>query len=483
MSEWSFAGATALARAVREGEVGASELLRHYLDRTQRFNPGINAIVVLDAERAMRRAEAADRARAAGEIWGPLHGVPMTVKESFDIEGLPTTRGMPELETHVATGNALAVERLLAAGATIFGKTNVPYGLADFQSYNEIYGTTRNPWDRSRTPGGSSGGAAAALAAGLTGLEVGSDIGGSIRNPAHYCGVYGHKSTWGILPMRGHAMPGSLAPSDISVIGPLARSAEDLALALAIMAGPDRIEARGLRVELPEPSQRSLGEFRVAVWADDPFCPVEPEVRAAVLRAARAAEGAGATVEETRPGFDPGEVHDLYTRLLRAALGARSPDRVFEKMLRRAEQLEPDDHSELAVRLRASVMRHREWSRLHELRTRLRWQWHAFFEDWDVLLCPVACGPAFAHDHSPDMESRTLRIAGVVRSYWDQLFWAGLAGVAWLPATVAPAGRSTTGLPIGVQVMGPEYGDRISIEFTRLLAAETGGFQPPPGYA
>ena len=221
-------------------------------------------------------------------VWGPLHGLPMTVKDSYDVAGLPTTWGVPELRDNVPTTNAVAVDRLLAAGAVIFGKTNIPYNLADFQSYNDIYGTTNNPWDLERVPGGSSGGAAAALAAGLTGLEAGSDIGGSIRNPAHYCGVYGHKATWGVLPLRGHAKPGVLAPTDISVIGPLARDAGDLALAVDVMAGPDRIEANGWKLELPRPEGRGPGDWRIAVWADDPFCPVDHAVRDAVLRAADA---------------------------------------------------------------------------------------------------------------------------------------------------------------------------------------------------
>ena len=235
--EPAFESATSLAARLRERRIGCLELLDHFIARVERFNPDLNAIVVFDFERARERAREADAALARGEVWGPLHGLPMTVKDSYDVAGLPTTWGVPELRDNVPATNAVAVERLLAAGAVIFGKTNIPYNLADFQSYNDIYGTTNNPWDLALVPGGSSGGAAAALAAGLTGLEAGSDIGGSIRNPAHYCGVYGHKATWGVLPLRGHAKPGVLAPTDISVIGPLARDAGDLALALDVMAG------------------------------------------------------------------------------------------------------------------------------------------------------------------------------------------------------------------------------------------------------
>ena len=216
----AFQSAASLAAGLRERRIGCLELLDHFIARVERFNPDLNAIVVFDFERARERAREADAALARGETWGPLHGLPMTVKDSYDVAGLPTTWGVPELRDNIATSNAVAVDRLLAAGAVIFGKTNIPFNLADFQSYNDIYGTTNNPWDLALVPGGSSGGAAAALAAGLTGLEAGSDIGGSIRNPAHYCGVYGHKPTWGVLPLRGHAKPGVLAPTDISVVGP-----------------------------------------------------------------------------------------------------------------------------------------------------------------------------------------------------------------------------------------------------------------------
>ena len=258
MTELAFRSAAALGAAIRERKIGCRELLEHYLKRVERYNPALNAIIVTDFARARRRADEADAALVRGKGWGPLHGLPMTVKESFDVVGLPTTWGLTELRGSTAAANALAVDRLLGAGAIIFGKTNVPVLLADSQSYNPVYGTTNNPWDPSLTPGGSSGGAAAALAAGLTGLELGSDIGGSIRNPAHYCGVWGHKPTWGIAPPRGQALYGNVAASDISVIGPLARSAEDLALALDIVAGPDPIEAEGWRLDLAAPRGTAL---------------------------------------------------------------------------------------------------------------------------------------------------------------------------------------------------------------------------------
>src|SRR5262249_20838521 len=239
-----------LAADIRRKKLGCLELLDLYLSRVEKYDPAINAVVVRDFDNARRRARAADRALARGQAWGPFHGVPMTIKGSYDVAGLPTTWGVPSLRDNVVRSNAVVVDRLLSAGAVLFGKTNVPLYLGDWQSFNAIHGTTSNPWDLTRAPGGSSGGSAAALAAGLTALEAGSDIGSSIRNPAHFCGVFGHKPTWGIVPRHGQALPGQVAPVDIDVVGPLARSADDLALALSIMAGPDAIDAAGWQLRL-----------------------------------------------------------------------------------------------------------------------------------------------------------------------------------------------------------------------------------------
>src|SRR5512139_2736458 len=265
-----FRTAKQLAAAVRKKKIGCLELLDLYLKRVEAYNPELNAIIATDIEGARKRARASDKAVKAGKKLGPLHGVPMTIKESFDVAGLPTTWGDPAFKDTIAKQNSLVAQRMIDAGVTLFGKTNVPLNLADWQSYNEVYGSTNNPWDLSRTPGGSSGGSGAALAAGLTGIEAGSDIGASIRNPAHYCGVWGHKPTYGIVSPRGQALPGTVSASDISVVGPLARSADDLAAALAVMAGPDEIDGRGWQLRLPKPAQKSLREFKVSIVYDDP---------------------------------------------------------------------------------------------------------------------------------------------------------------------------------------------------------------------
>jgi len=304
MSEWAYKSAVELTAAIRERKVGALELLDHYLARIERFNPKLNAVIALRLEHARERARAADAALARGEVWGPLHGLPMTVKESYQVAGLPTTWGHTGFRDNMAREDAVVVQRLEAAGAIVFGKTNVPYLLQDFQSYNEIYGTTNNPWDIARIPGGSSGGSAAALAAGLTGLETGSDIGGSIRNPAHFCGVFGHKPTHNVVPLRGHSL-GGLSFADISVVGPLARAAEDLALYMDCVAGADLWHAPGWTLTLPAAKSSRLQDWRVAVWLDHPLSPVDRAVGDRIQRAAAALAKAGATVSDTaRPEID-----------------------------------------------------------------------------------------------------------------------------------------------------------------------------------
>ena len=484
MTDIAFSAATKLCADLAERRLGCVELLEHYLSRVDSFNADINAIVVTDIDRARARAAAADAALARGESWGPLHGLPMTLKESFDIEGLPTTWGLPALNESIAGRNAVQVDRLLNAGAVIFGKTNVPLLLADFQSYNQVYGTTNNPWDLSRTPGGSSGGSAAALASGMTGLEAGSDIGGSIRNPAHYCGVYGLKPTWGVLPPRGHAMPGILTPSDISVVGPLARSAGDLDLALSVMAGPDVLQAAGWTLDLPPARQQRLGDFRVAVWSDSELAPVDTEVADRLQQAVEAIAKAGADIDDrARPEIDFAEAHRIYLWLLYAVVTSRQPPEAVAAARERLAGLADDDYSDGAVATRATVGYHRDWLAANEARTHMRYRWHDFFQDHDLLLCPICVTAAFPHDQSEDSNARTLSVNGAPRPYFQQLFWAGLTGAVYLPSVIAPIGRTSAGLPVGLQIVAPEYGERTAIRFAQLLSDVFGGFEPPPAYA
>ena len=480
-AELAFASATELARRIKAREVGCVELLGMYLDRVDAFNADINAVVVDIRDEARARAEEADRALARGEDWGPLHGVPMTTKESYDIAGTPTTWGVPEQKDNVAAKDSLAVSRLKGAGAVIFGKTNVPLMLSDFQSYNDIYGTTNNPWDLGTTPGGSSGGSAAALAAGLTGLETGSDIGGSIRNPAHFCGVFGHKPTWSLLPPRGHAMPGILSPSDISVIGPLGRSAQDVETATRIMAGPNEIESRGLRLDL-KPLAKPISELRVAVWRDDDLATVDASVAARVDAVAQALADAGAAVDFDARPVESRHTHTVYQCLLQATMSARLPEERFREVERRVADLDPADESIDAAIQRSQVARFKDWTANNEKRTHMRWQWHEFFsERFDVVIAPIMATSAFPHDHRPFGERR-VTINGAPAPYFDQVFWAGLASVAYLPATVIPTGPDDQGLPIGVQIIGPEYGDLVTMGVAKFLEHAGFRFTPAPSY-
>jgi amidase len=482
MDELAFASATRLAGEIRDRRLGCLELLDRYLARAERHNPSLNAVVAWQVEPARERARAADAALARGQSWGPLHGLPMTVKESFDIVGLPSTWGNPVWKDNIAAANAVVVERLLGAGAVIYGKTNVPLMLQDSQSYNDVYGTTNNPWDRGRGPGGSSGGEAAAVAAGLSALGAGSDIAGSLRNPAHYCGVYGHKPSWRLIPSRGHSAVGALTPTDISVVGPMARHAEDLALAMRVLAGPDVLQA-AWRVELPPPRHPQLRDYRVAVWTRSPLCDIDASIDARFAAATQALSRAGAAVDDTaHPPFDDAEHHRQFMLLLRAATASRLPDADYAAQQRVAAGIAADDTSFGATLARGATVDHRGWGVANEARTRLRYGWREFFQRFDVLLAPVAATAAFLHDHNPDRDARLIPVNGRPTPYGDQRFWAGPASLSYLPATAAPLGLTAAGLPVGMQVIGAEGDDLTTIEFARLLAAEIGGFTPPPDY-
>ena len=483
MTETAFRGAGEMARMIRAGEASSAELTDYFIERIERFDGDINAVVVRDFDRAREAARDADERLARGDATGPLHGVPMTIKESYDITGLPTTWGIPMFKDNIAASDSESVRSYKGAGAVFLGKTNVPLNLADFQSYNDIYGTTRNPWDPSRTPGGSSGGAAAALAAGLTGLESGSDIGGSIRNPAHYCGVYGHKPTWGIVPPQGHALPNMVAGPDIAVCGPLARSAEDLALAMDVLACAEPLDRPGWQLKLPKPRKRSLGEFKVAIWPTDDLAPVAQEVADRAVRIGEMLAKLGAQVSDrARPAFDDKRGHVTYGNLLNSIMTAGVPPEVYDALKASAEQTDPTDLSDEAVMARAAVLSHRDWLGANNHRERLRYAWREFFDEWDILICPQTATPAFPHDHGA-MPSRILKVDSQDQPYFQQLYWAGLITASYLPSTVFPTGPSLEGLPIGLQAVGAEYDDYATIDFTRLVAEEIGGFVSPPGYS
>ena len=452
-----FKSATDLADTIRRGEITSVELLNIYLDRIQRYNDDINAVVALDIDAARARAEEADKALTQGQDWGPLHGLPMTVKDVFEVVGMPATSGDPFLRGYIPKSNAIAVQRLIDAGAIIFGKTNVPYHGMDFQSYNKVYGTTNNPWDLSRTPGGSSGGSAAALAAGFTPLELGSDLGGSIRFPAHYNGVFGHKPTFGIVPRYGHIppMPGQVPPHimpaiPLFVCGPLARSAEDLELALEVLTTPGNTDESDNRPALLPPRRKQFSDYRVAVWFTDSFprAEIDADVLAALQTTVKKLRGLGLYIDEAaRPDIDLGEDFRIWWE-------------IYNQMAARAL---PDD--ELVARQKKQQS-----------------MWAAFFERYDVLLAPVSPTVAFPHNQIQPFELRRLAVNGHEKPYTDNLAWTLMAIVSGLPATVAPVGLSNSGLPVGVQIIGARLEDRTTIDFARGLSELFGGFVAPTGY-
>lgn len=483
MDNLHFKSAVELAELIRTKKASAVEVLEHFLARIEKYNPKLNAVIWMDAERGRKRARDADAALARGEVWGPLHGVPMTIKESYQVPGSPTTWGLPEYKNNVTETSALAVERLEKAGVNLFGKTNVPVLLADWQSYNPIYGSTNNPWNTAVTPGGSSGGSAAALAAGLTGVEAGSDIGASIRNPAHYCGVFGLKPTYGIIPLRRHSLPGSFAPGDISCVGPITRGAADLDVMLDVMSGADEIEENCWKLQLPEAKATSLKGLKVAVKLSDPNCEIDSEYANILQTLVEKLAKAGATVKEVEPQIDTKRLHEIYVLLLRSATSARTPDADIAgwKSALAAAGANPDQYLDLMVK--GVDLPHRAWLPLNNERHKLRFAFDAFFKDWDILLCPAASSAAWPHDQSGERWRRTIPINGKPQPTTSQLFWAGYSGVVYLPSTVGPAGLTKSGLPVGYQAIARHGHDKTAVAFSRFVEREIGGFVPPPGYA
>ncbi|WP_370949681.1 amidase [Amycolatopsis sp. cg5] len=471
----SFQNAEELAAAMRAGEVSSVDLTEEAIARIEREDKAINAICVPDFDRARAAARDADQARARGED-RPLLGVPVTVKESYNMAGLPTTWGIPGHRDYLPAEDAVQVSRLKAAGAVVLGKTNIPLGLQDIQSFNEIYGTTNNPWNHDRTAGGSSGGSAAALASGFGALSIGSDLAGSLRTPAHFCGVYAHKPTLGLVANRGMVAPTEPAlpvDLDLAVVGPMARTARDLTLLLDVMAGPDPLTV-GLAHDLTLPPARHerLADFRVLVFDDHPLIPTGSAVRAGVNRVADALVDAGARVErrsELLP--DLIEAATLYMELLTSGSIARFP---IDADAPPTAGLTLD-----AARRRGMEFSHLDWLEANNRRERHRHGWRRLFAEFDAVACPITPTPAFPHDHTPDPMRRSIDIDGVEYPYFDQLVWAGLATMPGLPATAVPAGLSDDGLPVGVQLIGPMFEDRTPLRLAELLEEKIGGFTAP----
>jgi amidase len=455
-----FQSATDAAQAVGRKELSSRELTEMLHARIEAVNPALNAVAELRREAALREAAAADEVTARGDATGPLHGVPMTIKDSFNVAGLHTTWGNPAFKDFVADSDATVARRLKRAGAIIVGKTNVAFMLGDFgQTANELYSVTNNPWDTTRTPGGSTGGSAAALSAGMTFLEYGSDLVGSIRIPASFCGVYGLKPSAGIVPLSGFQPPGlPPPPSDMmymSAVGPLGRSPHDLRTALSVTAGPENHAAKAYTWALSPPRHTRLEDFRVGVVLDHEQAPVSSEVTALLASAVDELARAGATVVEGWPnGVDPMRAYESFGFHVRLFFAFQQPGEDF------ATLSEVIDHEGRRGAARAA--------------------WNRYFDDIaDVFLCPVNFTPAFPHDARP-FEERTISTPEGEQPYNDQAFWVSHASLPGLPAVAAPIGRTPRGLPVGAQVVGPLYEDDTAITFAELFADVYGGYDPPP---
>jgi amidase len=476
--ELDFGSALAAAEAIRAKRVSSVELTRHVFERIDRFNPAINAFAYQLRERALARAKEADEALARGESLEALHGVPVSVKESFAVQGQPATWGLPAFKDSKAARNSAVVDRLLGAGAVLIGATNVPVDLHDWQSYNPLYGQTNNPYDVGRSPGGSSGGSAAALAAGFGFLSVGSDIGGSIRVPSSFCGIYGHKPTLDLVSQRGHQPGGNYGAPGFSTLlavnGPMARSAGDLRMALKVMGGPEGGDAKAWKWELPPARAASLKDFRVGYVIDDPIAPPTPETRAVLAKTIDALARAGAKLKPGWPaGYQPGALLETYCFMLSAFGASMAPPGAPQEN----PQANPADPFEAGARATF-----REWQQKNLRRLAYRAQWQAYFGEMDVFLSPVTFAPAFPHDHSEPQSDRKIPTSAGPREYMEILNWIAHATLTGCPATSAPAGFTPDGLPVAIQIMGPYWEDATPIAFAELLARETGGFSPPPGY-
>ena len=456
--------------------ISARELLDTQVARNTALHGKLNAVVATDLDRARRDAKAIDDTRAKGAVLGALAGLPMTIKDGFDVEGLPATSGFPPFAARDKNcADAELVARSRAAGAVVWGKTNVPLFLGDFQSYNAIYGTTNNPYDVTRTPGGSSGGAAAALAAGITPLEIGSDIGGSLRHPANFCGVCSLKPTWGALPLRGHVppMPGMNAELDLGVGGPMARNVDDLKLLWGV-----------LRVN-QSPAEQPVKNARVAVWDEESLFPLAAEVKAAVARAADALRRQGARVEAVKAPVDAMELIETYLRLLAPIISVGFPDSVRAQM----ESHRAADQKAIAegagpwsaefYRL-AAIGRDDEVLAAMRARQVLKDRLAEFFKDYDAIVMPISPVAAFQHDHSEPFNARVLAVDGETVPYIAMLGWIALATALHLPALAVPSGQTKSGLPVGVQIVGPWNGEDRLFDFAGAIERELGGFQPPP---
>lgn len=468
-----------LASLLEEKKISAVELTDAALKRIEAINPQLNAIIALDDEGALATAKAIDDARARGERLGALAGLPMTVKDAFDVKGFATVAGIERLRANYPEREGPAITRLRQAGAIILGKTNVPPMSGDFQTYNPVFGTTNNPYRLDHTPGGSSGGAAAAIAAGLSALELGSDLGGSVRWPAHVCGIFGLKPTHDLIPFGGTVPPPPGVPSTpnirIAAAGPMGRSAKDLALMLSVLAGP---QDSALALHLPHDKRHDLKGVRLAMLTAHPLAPTASVVRQGVVVAGAALASVGAIVEEIDelPAHLTA-VHRLFVTLMFALVALDFPEKILTALREKAKTVEADDPSGEAGQARGAALTFAGFMAAEAERARLDSAMAEFFTCYDAILCPPATVQAFAHDQGPFM-ARRLDVDGISRPHGDFSAWSSIAGLLRLPAAVAPTGLAG-GLPSGVQIIAPRYHDLRAITLAGLIEQHLGGFAAP----
>ena len=480
-TDLDFASALGAAAAIKAKQVSSLELTRGIIARIDRYNPKLNAFAYQMRDQALAQAREADAALSRGHRVGPFHGVPICVKESFGVKGEPDTWGLVDLKGSKAPANSTVVQRLLDSGAILLGGTNVPLNLMDWQSFNDIYGTTNNPWDLTRTPGGSSGGSAAALAAGLSYLSAGSDIGGSLRVPAGFCGIYSHKPSLDLVSLTGH-LPGGTAgvhgfSTGLAVAGPMARSAADLMEALTVLGGPEGYDRKAWSWNLPPPRKRTLKEFRVGYVLDSPMASPTSEVRPLLERAIQVLERTGV---QLRPGWPPrydlSEAFNTYMFLL-GAFTLSTEGKEAQESDRKRYQENPGNPFAAGA-----LSSYADWQQQRFRQLSFRAMWQEYFEQIDVFLMPCSFTVAFHHIHEGELTSRALDTPDGKRPYMQLMPWMVTATLTGCPATVAPIGQSPSGLPVGIQIMGPFWEDVTPIEFAALLTNEMGGFKAPPGY-
>ena len=459
---------------IRTGRLTAVEALEECLEAIERENPRLNAVVVTDAERALETAHELDRRRVAGEANGHLDGLPMTVKEAYHMRGLPTSWGIPAFRRNLRDRDSVVVARLRRAGAVLVGKTNLPQGMEDWETDNAVYGSTRNPWNPKRSAGGSSGGGAAAVASGMVAADIGSDTGGSIRIPAHYCGICGIKPTYNLTPLAGHNLGEDIRNQDMNTAGPLCRTPEDIGLIMSAIIGPGEFDKPGWRLDVPRLGQRTPSGLRVAALLNHPACPIDQPYLDVLEAYTDRLRQIGVTVDVGRtPNIDLERATEIMNLLVRSEGSTRLDDKTFKATQEIARGEDALDEAESLARLnaRGRTLSHRDWLKLHEERLQIRREWDRFFRQYDAFLCPVSSTAAPPLVARSTILNRTIVVNGEDMPMLRQHFWSAISVLPYLPSLTIPIGRVEGGLPAGIDWMGPAFGDLILTDMATMVGS------------